>query len=181
MALGTWWRGDILPSLTTLSSFSIQQSNDREHIAQLNNISLQEFDQRIQNGNRVYLAFIAESLVAYGWVATRSAGVAEIGLAFTLPPQNYYLWDFQTLPEWRGRGIYPHFLQAIIRQEMHLVERFWILFQPGNVAAEHSIQKSGFLFVGELALTEGRVSGFTLFNNSERATIGASILNLPIV
>ena len=180
MALGTWWRGDALPNLPTLPSFSIQLSNDRERIAQLNNISLQEFDQRIQIGNHVYLAFLAESLVAYGWVATKSAGVAEIELAFTLPSHNRYLWDFQTLPEWRGRGIYPHFLQAIIRQEMHLVERFWILFQPGNVAAERSIQKAGFLFVGELALTEGHVSGFTLFNTSKRATTGANILNLLI-
>jgi len=180
MALGTWWRGDTLPNLPAMS-LSIRVSDDRERIAQLNSISLEEFDRRVQTGNYAYLASIEDALVAYGWVATQDAGIAEIKLTFTLPPQNHYLWDFQTLPEWRGRGIYPHFLQAIIRQEIHHVERFWILFQPGNVAAEHSIQKAGFLFVGELVLTQGHVSGFTLFNKSERATIGANILNLPIV
>ena len=181
MALGTWWRGDALPDLPSLPSFSVRISDDRERFTQLNNITLQEFDARTQTGNHAYLAFVGETIVAYGWAATRSAGVAEIGLAFMLPPQNHYLWDFQTLPSWRGRGIYPHFLQAIIRQEMHLVERFWILFQPGNAAAEHSIQKAGFLFVGELVLTKGHVSGFTLFSKSERAIIGASILNLPVI
>ncbi|GAC1643099.1 MAG: hypothetical protein NVS4B12_07010 [Ktedonobacteraceae bacterium] len=181
MALGTWWRGDTLPKLPALSSFSIQVSTDRELIAKLNNISLQEFDARIQAGNHAYLAFIDKTPVAYGWVATQGAGVHEIQLAFTLPPQNHYLWDFETLAAWRGRGIYPHFLQAIIRREMHLVERFWILYKPGEIAAEKSIRKAGFHFLGELVLTQGRVSGITLSNTSERAYIGATILNLPVV
>ncbi len=105
----------------------------------------------------------------------------EIQLSFTLAPQNRYLWDFQTLPEWRGRGIYPHFLQAILRAEMHFAERFWILYAPGNDTAEHSIRKAGFQFLGELVLTKGRVTGFTLFNKGERALVGAAFLELPIV
>lgn len=181
MALGTWWRGDALPDLPALPSFSISMSKDRELIAKLNTITLQEFDARVQAGNYVYLAFLDEVLVAYGWVATKEGGVEGIHLSFSLPPQNRYLWDFQTLPEWRGRGIYPHFLQAIIRQEMHLIERFWILYQPGNTAAEHSIRKSGFLFVGELAVSEGRASSITLFETSERAYVGATLLNLPVI
>ena len=64
---------------------------------------------------------------------------------------------------------------------MYLVERFWILYKPGEIAAEKSIRKAGFLFVGELAITEGHVSGITLFNASEHAHIGAAILNLPVV
>ncbi|GAC1656497.1 MAG: hypothetical protein NVS4B12_29000 [Ktedonobacteraceae bacterium] len=181
MALGTWWRGDTLPNLPMLPSFSVCVSTERKLIASLNTLSLQEVDNRFQTGNHAYLAFIDETLVAYGWVATQGGGVREIQLSFTLPAQNRYLWDFQTLPAWRGRGIYPHFLQAIIRQEMHLTERFWILYQPGNTAAEHSIRKAGFHFLGELVLTEGHVSGFVLFEKSERAHIGAAMLNLPVV
>ena len=181
MALGTWWRGDLLPNLPPLQSFSAHISTDKALISKMNDISLQEVDARMQNGNHAYVAFIEETPVAYGWVATQRAGVREIQLSFTLPPHNSYLWDFQTLPEWRGRGIYPHFLQAILRQEMHLVERFWIFYKPGEIAAEKSIRKAGFLFLGELALTEGHVSGFTLFNKSERAYTGANILNLPTV
>ena len=181
MALGTWWRGDTLPDLPALQSFSAHMSTDTALIAKMNDISVQEVDARMQNGNHAYVAFIKETPVAYGWVATQSAGVREIQLSFTLPPHNSYLWDFQTLPEWRGRSIYPHFLQAILRQEKSLVERFWILYKPGEIAAEKSIRKAGFLFVGELAITEGHVSGFTLFNTSDRAYIGATLLNLPVV
>lgn len=181
MALGTWWRDDTLPILPPLQSFSAHISTDTALIAKMNDISVQEVDARMQNGNHAYVAFIGETPVAYGWVATQHAGVREIQLSFTLPPHNSYLWDFQTLPEWRGRGIYPHFLQAILRQEMDKVERFWILYKPGEIAAEKSIRKAGFHFLGELVLTEGHVSGITLFNNSERAHIGATILNLPVV
>ncbi len=181
MALGTWWRGDTLPELPALQLFSAQISSDKALIAKMSNVSVQEVEARMQSGNSAYVAFIEEAPVAYGWVATQSAGVREIQLSFTLPPHNSYLWDFQTLPEWRGRGVYPHFLQAILRQEMHFVERFWILYKPGEIAAEKSIRKAGFHFLGELVLSEGHVSGITLFNNSERAHIGAAILNLPIV
>ncbi len=181
MALGTWWRGDALPDLPTLPSFSIQLSTDRERIAKLNALSQEEFETRIQAGNHVYLAFIGVEPVAYGWVGTRGCGVREIQLAFAMPPRNHYLWDFQTLPEWRERGIYPHFLQAIVREEMQRVDRFWILYQPGNTAAERSIQKAGFQFLGELVVTEGHVSGFTLFNTDERTFVGAYLLDLPIM
>ncbi len=181
MALGTWWRGDTLPELSPLPAFSAHMSTDIALIAKLSDISVQEVNARMKNGNSAYLAFIEETPISYGWVATQSAGVREIGLSFTLPPHNSYLWDFQTLPEWRGRGVYPHFLQAILRQEMHSVERFWILYKPGEIAAEKSIRKAGFDFLGELVLSEGHVSGITLFNNSERAHISATILNLPVV
>lgn len=184
MALGTWWHGDTLPDLSDLPelpSFSIHITEDKQLLSTLNNLFLQEVDNRFQTGNHAYLALIDEAIVAYGWVATQSAGVSEIHLAWIIPPQNRYLWDFQTLPEWRGRGIYPHFLQAILRAEMHLAERFWILYAPGNDTAEHSIRKAGFQFLGELVLTKGRVTGFTLFNKGERALVGAAFLELPIV
>jgi GNAT superfamily N-acetyltransferase len=181
MALGTWWRGDSLPNLPALPLFSVRPSTDTTLIAKLNDLSLQEIDARFQNGNSAYLAFIDETPVAYGWVATKSGGVEEIGLAFTLAPGNRYLWDFQTLPEWRGRGIYACFLQAIIRQEMQLAERFWLLYKPGSVAAERSIRNAGFHILGELVLTDDHVSGFELFEQSDRAIIGAALLQLPVV
>ena len=181
MALGTWWRGDVLPTLPPLQSFSVHVSTDTELIAKMNDLSVQEAEMRMQSGNHAYIAFLEETPVAYGWVAAQGAGVSEIQLSFTLPPHNRYLWDFQTLPEWRGRGVYPHFLQAILRQEMQDVERFWILYKPGEIAAEKSIRKAGFLFLGELVLTKDHVFGVTLFNDSDRARIGATILNLPVV
>ena len=180
MALGTWWRGDPLPTLASLPSFTIRTATDAQLIQHLNKLTTEDFYHRLHTGNHAYLAYLQETPVAYGWLGTQEGGVHEIQLAFTLPPDNYYLWDFETLPQWRGQGIYPHFLQAIIRQEINLAERFWILYEPGNEVAAHSISKAGFQFVGELTLTHGHVSGIILFNNSSRAYAGASVLGLPI-
>lgn len=181
MALGTWWNGDSLPDLPTLPSFSTCLSTDIQLITRLTTLSQQEIEARFQSHNRVYLAFLDQTPVAYGWIADRTGSIDEIHLAFMLPPRNRYLWDFLTLPTWRGRGIYPHFLQAIIHQEQHDVDRFWIMYVPGNNTAARSISKAGFLFVGELTFTQNYASGITLFNTTERAYAGAMLLNLPIV
>ncbi|HEV2661426.1 MAG TPA: GNAT family N-acetyltransferase [Ktedonobacteraceae bacterium] len=178
MALGCWWRGDPLPDLPSLPGFSARIATDIQLIARLTGLSSQEIEARFQHGHHAYIAFIEQAPVAYGWVAERMAGVREIQLSFTLTAQNRYLWDFQTFPAWRGRGVYPHFLQTIVRQEM--AERFWILYQPGNTAAAHSIEKAGFHFVGELVLSEGRVCAIELFEDGERAVAGANFLNLLV-
>ncbi len=179
MALGTWWNGDLLPDLPALPAFSACLSTDTQLIAHLTTLSQQEIEARLQSDNRVYLAFLSQTPVAYGWVADKAGSVDEIHLSFTLPPRNRYLWDFLTLPAWRGRGIYPHFLQAIIHQEQHDVDRFWIMYVPSNTTAAHSISKAGFHFVGELTFTGNSVSGIALFNTTERAYAGAALLNLP--
>ncbi len=178
MALGSWWRGDPLPNLPSLQGFSARIATDIQLIARLTGLSQQEVEARLQHGHHAYIAYIAETPVAYGWVAERTAGVREIQLSFTLSARDRYLWDFQTFPAWRGRGVYPHFLQTIVRQEM--AARFWILYEPGNAVAAHSIEKAGFHFVGELVLCEGRVCTIDLFEDSERAVAGAALLGLPI-
>lgn len=180
MALGIWWRGDPLPNLPSLAAFSACPSADVQLIADLTTLAPQEIEARFQSGNHAYIAFMAETPVAYGWVATRTAGVREIELAFTLTPRDRYLWDFQTFPTWRGRGIYPHFLQTIISQEANSADRFWILYEPGNDSAARSIGKAGFHFVGELVLIDDRVSAIELFEGGERAKAGAVLLNLPV-
>lgn len=181
MALGTWWKGDSLPTLAALPAFSIRRSTDTQYIMRLNNLSQEEVSRRFETGNHFYLAFLEETPVAYGWVATTQGGIEELHLYFTVSQGNRYLWDFQTLPEWRGRGVYSHFLQAIIRQELDEAERFWILFEPENGTAERSIARAGFRFLGELVVTDGRVSELILFDQSERASVGAAFLGLHAI
>ncbi|HCI80474.1 MAG TPA: N-acetyltransferase, partial [Ktedonobacter sp.] len=125
MPFGTWWRGDSLPKLAPLPTFSANTSNDIPLLSQLAHLTEQEVQNRIQKGNRPYIAFMGETATAYGWVATRMSGIAELQFSFDIPSGNLYLWDFLTLPQWRGQGIYPHLLQAIIEQE-HATQRFWI-------------------------------------------------------
>lgn len=42
---------------------------------------------------------------------------AEIDDRFAVPQADRYLWNFVTLPTYRGRGIYPRLLDAIVDAE----------------------------------------------------------------
>jgi hypothetical protein len=65
-----------------------------------------------------------------------------------------YLWNFVTLPAFRGRGIYPRLLEAIIEAESVEAETFWIAYAPENHASAAGIHKAGFRTVGQLRYTE---------------------------
>lgn len=180
MPFGTWWRGDSLPALPSLPTFSAHLSTDTELLTRLSNSTQQEINARIQRENAPYIAFIGEEPVAYGWVTMREGGITELHFSFSVAAGNCYLWDFQTLPAWRGRGIYSHLLQDIIHQNQH-VDRFWIGFAPGNEASHRGIRKAGFHVVGDFVVEDDHVSGLTLFDTSKHAQASAAFLQLPIV
>lgn len=180
MTFATWWRSDPLPNLLPLPSLSVRPSVDVTLLERLTNHSTQDIDARFQAGNRPYLAFIGDIPVAYGWVATREGSISALHLTFALPARNCYLYSFRTLPEWRGRGIYPHLLQTIMRQEQSF-DRFWIGYLPENNASGRGISKAGFQVVSDLVVTGQHVSGLTLFDASERALASVEIFHLPVV
>lgn len=180
MALGTWWHNDPLPKLAPLPQFSARPSTDIQLIAHLTELLPQQIGNRFQHGHHIYLAYIGHSPAAYGWVAMQEGRVDEIKLFFKLPPRNSYLWDFMTLPVWRGQGIYSHLLQEIIQQESQHADRFWIMYKPDNHISERGIRKAGFRIVGDLTIVDGCAAGLELFEASEHARTAATVLNLPI-
>ncbi len=181
MALGTWWIGDPLPDLSPLPFFTVRQSSDQQFIASVTDLSSEEIALRWSSGNIFYRAFLAEVPVACGWSGSLRGGIEEVDLAFKLSPGDRYLWDFQTFPQWRNRGVYQHFLQEIIRQEKDLFRHFWLLYKPGNEIAAHAIRKAGFIFVGELVLTNGHATALELFDEGVKAMAGAALLGLPVL
>lgn len=180
MTFATWWRGDPLPDLLPLPAFYVHPATDPLLIASVASQDPQTLVTRFQRGDRCYLAFMNDVPVAYGWVATQKGGVANLRWSFALPSGNCYLYNFHTLLPWRGRGIYPHLLQTIIRQEQAF-DRFWIGYLPENEASGRGISKAGFQVVSDLVVTQGSVSGLMLFETHERALISADVFQLPII
>jgi GNAT superfamily N-acetyltransferase len=177
MALATWWTGDPLMKLTPLHSFKIQLAHDDKLLAQLNRLSMEEVRSRMQAGHRPYLGYLGHTAVTYGWVATREASIGELNLVFSLAAGERYLWDFATLPEWQGRGLYPRLLQAIIQSEN--AERLWIIHAPENLPSGAGIHKAGFEAVGQLSFRPDGSVGLIPLQN-ERAAIGGSMLGVPL-
>jgi hypothetical protein len=68
-------------------------------VARLSDHSLQAIATRFQMENRLYLAFMGEVPVAYGWMATQQGSISALQLSFAIPSRNSYLYNFQTFPE----------------------------------------------------------------------------------
>ena len=179
MALATWWASDPLMELAPLSNFHVRLSSDDAQLASINRITVEEVEQRRQTGHLPYVGYIDHTAVTYGWVATREASIGELNLVFPIPTDSRYLWDFATLPEWQGRGLYPRLLQAIVQMES--AEQFWIIHAPENRPSGAGMQKAGFQTVGQLSFQRDNSLGLIPFDLPERARIGAVLLGVPLI
>ncbi len=181
MALATWWSGDPLPPLAPLPDFRARATADTALLARLAALDPAEVADRLAGGHRPYVATLGDTPAAYGWVAGAGATIGELGVSFTLPRGDRYLWDFATLPAWRGRGLYPHLLRAIIAAESPPAARLWIIHAPENPASARGIVKAGFAPVGDLSFRAAGGAGFRPFDDPGRARVGAALLGVPLL
>ena len=150
----TWWRDDDLPPLPPLPDFRFERVVDVPLLARLLNVEPIKIEKRLADANSAYVAFIEDEPAGYGWSGANSVGVADI--FWPIPPQSRGLWDFFTLESARGRGIYPHLLQAVLREEQDEAEKFWLGHRVDNYASKRGIEKAGFALVNWVVLTPER-------------------------
>jgi GNAT superfamily N-acetyltransferase len=151
MSFATRLRDDPMPELSAVSGLSVSRETSDLAMARLQGRSREEMLRRLEDGHRAYVALREERPAAWGWVATRTARIGELGTTFTIPAGERYLWNFVTLPSHRGLGIYPRLLQAIVRAESAEAERFWIGYAPENRASGSGIRKAGFVSIAEMS------------------------------
>jgi ribosomal protein S18 acetylase RimI-like enzyme len=181
--VGPWyvrWPGDVLPELLPVPGLVAALAEDDEMLAELARIEPGEVAARRRAGNRPYVARLDGEPVALGWSTSSAVEIGELDLVFTLPPGNSYLWGFVTAPAWRGRGLYPRLLQAILRAEGDDL-RAWIGHEPPNAASARGILKAGFGCVGDVFRTPA--GGFVLAPSGpiERARAGAALLGATLL
>lgn len=162
MPLAIRHRADAAPAWPPQPALAVRRETCAATMAALQGRSVEEMRRRLDGGHRAYVATWMGEPAAWGWVATRTAGIGELGSAFTIPPGERYLWNFVTLRSHRGLGIYPRLLDAIVRAESAWAERFWIAYAPENHASGSGIRKAGFATVAELS-----------FNAAGRPMVGA--------
>lgn len=180
MSLATWWQTDSLPLLSPFDAVRVEQAVDRAVLASINNVSQQDVQERWDAGHTPYLAWVRAEPVAYGWVASKTALIGELGLKLSLPEHDRYLWDFATLPQWRGRGVYPLLLQRILQEEVKHATRFWIAYAPENRSSARGIQRAGFVRLGQMSFTSNRAVALKPDGLPQRAAYGASIFGIAL-
>jgi hypothetical protein len=129
-------------------------------MAQLAELEESEVVRRLEDGHQVFLLRVAGQPAAYGWSATGPAHIGGLALHLRVPPGERYLWDFVTLPRFRGRGLYPLLLQEILRRQQAEASWFWIGHDPDNEASRRGILKAGFRLAGHVWWLRGGELGF---------------------
>ena len=180
MAFASWWRGDLLPDLPPIPGLTVRPVTRWAEAQQVTGLTEDRVLRRYHNANALYAAFIDGQPAGYGWLARQTGRIDELLLVFQMPRGETYLWDFVTLPAYRGRGVYPHLLQEIVRQESHLA-RFWIGYENGNLASGRGIAKAGFRIVGDLEIEDGVVTGLSVTESGARAQAFADLFDLPVL
>ena len=182
MSFATFWIEDTFIPIPSLPGFTAGLALNSHELAEINHITYAEVMDRQINGHRPYVARLNTQPVAYGWLATSKVSIGELDIDVELPPDDRYLWDFVTLPDWQGRGLYPRLLQSILEQEIQNAKRFWIINAPENLPSGAGMSKAGFEFVGQLSFTlDGKVGLAPYEDSTERARIGADLLQVPII
>jgi len=128
----------------------IDVSTDATLLSILGNTTVKEVSERLSNGHVAFVAYINAQPGGFGWMAMSKARIGELNHEFVLPQKNRYLWNFRTLAQYRGLGIYPALLQHIMKYEGDNANRFWIIHAPENKSSLKGIVKSGFEYVGKL-------------------------------
>lgn len=180
MPLALRHRDDVAPAQAPRPELRFQQENDPAAMAALQGRSVEEMRRRFDAGHRAYIALWQGAPAGWGWVATRSAEIGELGSVFEVPAGERYLWNFVTLSAYRGLGIYPRLLEAIVNAEAAEAELFWIIYAPENHASGAGIRKAGFRSVAELSFdAAGQPALHAL--EAEGAARAARLLGVPAV
>jgi GNAT superfamily N-acetyltransferase len=142
---------DPTPALAPLAGLVVRREHAASAMAALQRRDRAEIQRRFDAGHRAYVAFLNGAPAAFGWVATESAEIGELASVFSIPRGDRYLWNFVTLEAYRGLGIYPRLVDAIVRAESREAEQFWIAYAPENRASGSGIRKAGFTALAEMS------------------------------
>lgn len=150
MSLYTLSNAEALPLIHQPGGLVIQESTDAKLLSVLGNTSEDDVTKRLATDHLAFVAYVHQQPAAFGWMARGKATIGELNHSFVLPLRNRYLWNFRTLEEYRGLGIYPALLQHIVHSEGRKASRYWIIHAPENTSSLKGITKAGFHYVGKL-------------------------------
>jgi len=117
---------------------------------------------RLEDGQHVYTVAESGRLLHWGWLIESQADAffSEVRQPYRFPPKSACLYDFYTVPQARGRGLYTASLRAMLADiaEEHMAEQTYVGVLADNAPSRHVIEKLGFRY--EASLHERVVFGF---------------------
>lgn len=184
MAFAVRHRGSPTTLFASLDKLDVRRVTDAGIMAVLQGKTIADMTRRFDAGHRAYVGLRNNAIVAWGWVATRTADIGELGATIVIPERERYLWNFVTRAEYRGQGIYPRLLRAIVNAESQEADTFWIAYAPENHASAAGVRRAGFEEVAELSFDAGGRAALRSATGSGRTmanTLATRMLGLPLV
>jgi ribosomal protein S18 acetylase RimI-like enzyme len=114
-------------------------------------IEIKIIKRRLEAGKRCFSAQIDGRLASYCWVSRSAECIGEIEHEIHFEPDEAYIWDCMTLPEFRRRGLYTALLNHMageIRRDG--VRWLWIGSSVNNYASMRGFLKAGYQPVADL-------------------------------
>ncbi len=103
------------------------------------------FKERLGKGDIYCCAIFREEVVSYCWMTSNSAPIGEIGKSIILKNREMYLYDAFTEPEFRGNGLFPRILTAILRRgRQEGYQKAFIFALSSNKSSIMAIRRTGF-------------------------------------
>ena len=169
-------REDPAPSIARLAGLVVERELLAAPMAALQGRVEKDISDRFALGHRAYVARMHGVAAAWGWVATSSAAVGELGTVFSIGNRERYLWNFVTRAEFRGMGIYPRLINSIVDAELADADRFWIAYAPENHASGSGIGKAGFTTIAEMSFDRSGHPALRAIDPSDHRVANASTL-----
>jgi CelD/BcsL family acetyltransferase involved in cellulose biosynthesis/GNAT superfamily N-acetyltransferase len=116
---------------------------------------LAKCESRLASGNHVYTRVEDGRLVHFGWLVDDQSQsfFPEVEQLFTYPENTAALYDYYTVPQARGRGLYQQCIRTMLRDAATgSAKRVAISVLADNVASRHVIEKLGFRYYESLFL-----------------------------
>jgi len=111
---------------------------------------VKELPELRRNGRTLHTILIADRLAGWGFSywPREPAFITETQTTFEFEPESVMLYDFETIPEFRGRKLYQTLLSNILRERFaEGAQRAYISCVETNHASRRAIERVGFRLV----------------------------------
>ncbi len=128
------------------AEYSFIDSKSGEKVESLASVVGKEIvNARFNQGEVCGVAWFNSAVVSYCWVAFQQAEVGEVNRIIKLRSNELYLYEAFTLPDYRGRGLFPALLTAILSfARSQGYSRALIFSLSKNRPSLRGIEKAGF-------------------------------------
>jgi len=114
-----------------------------------NDLSSEKIQQRLDKGDRCFVAKKNKVIVAFVWISEKSQEIWEMRSEISLQKRQMCLYNAKVDPKYRGRGILPravHYLDNILVKEGF--DSLLSVVFPENHLSLRTLRKDGFVEIG---------------------------------